>query len=74
MIDLEEVRQAEIDFGLRNTDGHEVLMLIGPMADEIRHLRGRLRRIKRIAEGDYFGASDRKRALIAIVTYSEVEK
>jgi hypothetical protein len=48
MIDLEKVRQAEIDFGLGNTDGHEVLMLVGPMADEIRRLRGAIQSVEAI--------------------------
>jgi hypothetical protein len=73
MIDLEKVREAEIAFGLGDTDGTEVLLLLGPMADEIRHLRTRLGRIKRIASGNYVGASDRKRALSMIVTHSEVD-
>jgi hypothetical protein len=43
-VDLDKVRDAEVAFGLGASDGHEVLMLIGPMANEIRELRTALAR------------------------------
>jgi hypothetical protein len=58
MIDLQKVKDAEIDFGLGNSDGHDLLMMVGPMVDEIRHLRARL---------------DSALSMIA-ATYLEVEK
>lgn len=73
MIDLEQVRNAETAFGLGDSDGHEVLMLIGPMADEIRTLRATLRRVHRIASSNYYGASDRRRALLMIAEAAELE-
>jgi hypothetical protein len=41
-VDLQKTRDAEIDFGLGHSDGTAVLMLIGPMSDEIRYLRAAL--------------------------------
>jgi hypothetical protein len=48
-VDLDAAREAECAFGLGYSDGHDVLMLIAPMVDEIRYLRAALEQARSIA-------------------------